>query len=228
MTNISNGYDAGRKSFFYQIDKEAEIQGKNAESWGRILLQAVTASARGFITVDDARSIVERFIAKKQALIARDQKAMKKDSIDGRVTNITTAIRMGSLTAVDSVGVMSRADAIYGQNDGLRDYFNALYRVAAAQVKKENRDYALSDEAILALMRDPEAKPVTVEKKLKDAAKALAAAIKLNDESEEPINLTFAAEAEALINRGLEMLDALQAQAEAQRALAAAQARLAA
>lgn len=229
MTNFSNGYDAGRRAYFSKVDTEATTQGKAGESWARLLLSTVEASANQFITETDVDGIVARFVKRKAAELTAGEKGgeLSADTIDARKSDLAAGIKMGALR-IDSVGVMSRAADLYRKNPNKAEYramFAAYLRVARAQTKKEHRDYPLTDEQIIELMTVSPAKPTTVEKKLKDAVKAMEAALKLNEELDTPMDLSKVAEAEGMVRRTLDLLDALHAQAQAQAALAAAKER---
>ena len=229
MTNLTNGYDAGRRAFFTKVDTEARTQGKAAESWARLLLSTVEASANGFITEADVEGIVIRFVKNKASEMTAGERGgeLSADTVDARKSDLAAGIKMGALT-LDSVGVMGRAASLYVKNPTKAEYramFAAYLRVARAQCKKEHRDYPLTDEQIIELMTVAPAKPTTVEKKLKDAVKAMEAALKLNEELDTPMDLSKVAEAEGMVRRTLDLLDALHAQAQAQAALAAAQER---
>lgn len=226
---ISNGYDAGRRSYLNRVDTEAATQGKAGESWGRLLLSTVEASANGFITEADTDMIVARFVKRKSAELTAGERGgeLSADTVDARKSDLAAGIKMGALT-LDSVGVMSRAADLYRKNPTKAEFramFAAYLRVCRAQCKKEHRDYPLTDEQIIDLMTVSPAKPTTVEKKLKDAVKAMEAALKLNEELDTPMDLSKIVEAEGMVRRTLDLLDALHAQAQAQAALAAAKER---
>ena len=187
------------------------------DAWPKMIVRTVSAAADQVIGPDDAELIVNTFIE------AQGKKAVHErstDSVKKTKSEIKKTIEFGALTTVDAVDVMGRAVTIYGNMQAERKSpVNAYLQVVRNQLKQP--DYALTDDEIERAMAKDEAKGRTIEQHLKAALKAVEAALKANEESDEPMTLEGATAAKAALESQIANLEHAAKVAEAKAALAA-------
>jgi len=187
------------------------------DAWPKMIVRTVSAAADGVISKDDAAMIVETFIEAqgKKAVHDRTVASAKKTK-----SEIARTIEFGAMTTVDAVEVIGRAVTIYGNMEADRkSAVNAYLQVVRNQLKSP--DYALSDSEIEQAMTKDDAKPRTIEQQLKAALKAVEAALKLNEESDNPIALEGATAAKSALESQIANLEHAAKIAEARARLAA-------
>ena len=200
---------------------DARSYGRDAatggDAWPKMIVRTVSAAADSVITKDDAEMIVSAFIEAqgKKAVHERTTASLKKTK-----SEIAKTIEFGALTTVDAVEVIGRAVTIYGNMQVERkSAVNAYLQVVRNQLKAP--DYALTDDEIEQAMAKDDAKPRTIEQQLKAALKAVEAALKLNEESDNPIALEGATAAKAALEAQIANLEHAAQVAEARARLAA-------
>ena len=208
MSNVAilnNGFDTLRKEYLGEITKDGALSGKGKNAWPNVTLRTVQAARDGLITVDDAMLIFETFARAEGKALVHDR---PKDSVKKTKSEITKMIECGQLVNVDAVEVMSRAVTIYGnlKTEGaeLKAAYTGYVQVIRDQLKSP--DYALDDDAIAHALCKGEAKPASVETKLKQALAALEAAVKINDADENPVDLSSVTKAASLVQSTLSFM----------------------
>ena len=187
------------------------------DAWPKMIVRTVSAAADGVVTPDDAEMIVNTFI---EAQGKKSVHERSTDSVKKTKSEIKKTIEFGGMTTIDPVDVMGRAVTIYGNIQAERkSAVNAYLQVVRNQLKSP--DYALSDSEIEQAMTKDDAKPRTIEQQLKAALKAVEAALKLNEESDNPIALEGATAAKSALESQIANLEHAAKIAEARARLAA-------